>query len=640
MQARGQKVSLSILVVLAAIAALARAREKPDVWLEVKSPHFTVVSDATEKQARRVAFRFEQIRAVFQISFAKHLADPTAPITVLAAKGEKSFNELQPSGWNQKGALKRSGLFQQTPEKNYVLLNLAAESDDPFHVLFHEYTHLLVHQNTPQIPLWLDEGLAEFYGYSEIHEKEIWLGRPSPGHVMLLRQAPLIPLKTLFSVGHDSPFYNEQNKGSIFYAESWALTHYLMLQDLQEKKSSLSDYVSAVGKGGDAIAEGERAFGDLEHLQKQLVDYARGSGFRFFRFKASAEVDEDAFQTRALSLAESETARGDFLIYLGRYDDARSMLSDALQLDPKDSQATESMGFLEFQQRHREEAERWFTQAVALDSKSYLAHYYFAVMALRGWGDPGESSQIEKSLKTAVQVNPRFAPAYDTLAQFYAMKGENLEEAHQLALQAITLEPGNVHYYLTTANVFLVMKNPQSAVYVCRTAQKLAKSPEESAAVASLLASATLYAEALDAQKQAAEARKAAREAGANAPSPAPAESLAGQEAQTPQVVEDHPPALRHRNEEHGPRDVAEGVIKSAKCVSSAGLDLVFQIRSGALRLHTDNYFKVDFRALNFTPKGPLNPCQQLTGMKARIFFYAVSEHPGEGELIAVELKE
>ncbi len=39
----------------------------------------------------------------------------------------------------------------------------------------------------------------------------------------------MLPLRTLFEVDHKSPHYNEKNKTSIFYAQSWALMHYLII---------------------------------------------------------------------------------------------------------------------------------------------------------------------------------------------------------------------------------------------------------------------------------------------------------------------------------------------------------------------------------------------------------------------------
>ena len=49
----------------------ASAAEKTETWLEVRTPHFTVVTNGSEKQARRVANQFEQIRAAFQKMLVK-----------------------------------------------------------------------------------------------------------------------------------------------------------------------------------------------------------------------------------------------------------------------------------------------------------------------------------------------------------------------------------------------------------------------------------------------------------------------------------------------------------------------------------------------------------------------------------------
>jgi hypothetical protein len=52
-------------------AALAPARDKAETWTEVRSPHFVVVTNASEKQGPRVADTFVWIRSVFQVTFPK-----------------------------------------------------------------------------------------------------------------------------------------------------------------------------------------------------------------------------------------------------------------------------------------------------------------------------------------------------------------------------------------------------------------------------------------------------------------------------------------------------------------------------------------------------------------------------------------
>jgi len=66
----------------------------------------------------------------------------------------------------------------------------------------------------------------------------------------LLRQNKLLPLPVLFTVDATSPYYHEENKGSIFYAESWALTHYLYTKDRQQKDTAVGRLHRAAGQQG------------------------------------------------------------------------------------------------------------------------------------------------------------------------------------------------------------------------------------------------------------------------------------------------------------------------------------------------------------------------------------------------------
>jgi len=158
------------LLVVVLSPLLAPARDKAENWVEVRSPHFSVVSNSNEKQAHRVADQFEHMRSVFHTLFPKIQIDTLGSITVLAIKDEKDFRALEPAEYLAKGQLKLGGLFLRGPDKNYVLLRLDAEGEHPYAVVYHEYTHLLL-SRAEWMPLWLNEGLAEFYQNTDIREK-------------------------------------------------------------------------------------------------------------------------------------------------------------------------------------------------------------------------------------------------------------------------------------------------------------------------------------------------------------------------------------------------------------------------------------------------------------------------------------
>src|ERR1700723_1998672 len=302
----------SILFLFLFATALASARDKAENWLEVRSQNFTVVTNANEKTGRRIADQFERMRSVFHQALPHIALDNGSPIIVLAIKDEKDFRALEPAAYLAKGQLKLAGLFLTTLDKNYVLMQLDAQGDHPYATIYHEYTHLLVGK-ADWMPLWMNEGLAEYYQNTDIREKDISLGEPSTENVMLLRQNRMLPLATLFTVDHASPYYHEENKGSIFYAESWALTHYLRVKDSQENTHRLTDYATLLTQNVDAVTAATRAFGDLKKLQSALEDYVRQNAFHYMKMAAATDVDESAFQTQALTPLQADAGGAVFL---------------------------------------------------------------------------------------------------------------------------------------------------------------------------------------------------------------------------------------------------------------------------------------------------------------------------------------
>jgi hypothetical protein len=300
------------LFLLVALFLPVIAAAKPETWVEVRSPHFAVITNSNEKQARRVADQFERMRSVFHRLFPKIQIDTLGSITVLAIKDEKDFRALEPAAYLAKGQLQLGGLFLRGADKNYVLMRLDAEGEHPYAVVYHEYTHLLL-SKADWMPLWMNEGLAEFYQNTDIHEKDVAMGQPSPENLLLLRQSKLMPLPALFAVDHSSPYYHEENKGSIFYGESWALTHYLELKDYRDKTDRLTQYAQLLAQNVDNVTAATRAFGDLKQLQSTLEGYVRQGSFQYLRIPGATDVDDSTFQSRSLPISQADAVRADFL---------------------------------------------------------------------------------------------------------------------------------------------------------------------------------------------------------------------------------------------------------------------------------------------------------------------------------------
>jgi tetratricopeptide (TPR) repeat protein len=481
---------IALLLLSFLLTALASARDKPENWLEVRSQHFIVATNANEKAGRGIADQFERMRTVFNVMLP-HLSNETdSPIIVLAIRDEEDFRALEPQVYLAKGQLKLGGLFLRTPDKNYVLMRVDAAGEHPYSVIYHEYTHFIVRKDAEWLPLWLNEGLAEFYENTDIHEKDVALGQPSPENLEWLWHHQLLPLETLFTVNTSSPYYHEENKGSIFYAESWALTHYLWVKDYQGKTQHLSDYAELVKQKVDPVTAATRAFGDLKQLQSNLESYTGQGNLSYLKLSTSTVVDDTAFKVQSLTEAQADALRADFLACEERVADARRLLDRVLQEDPQNISAHETMGFLEFRAGHLDEARKWYEQAVKLDSQSYIAHYYFGAISMKAGAIPADDTQVESSLRAAIKLNPSFAPAFDRLAAFEGMRRQNLDEAHMMALTAVQLDPGNAGYRVNAANVLLTMQRCKDAIAVTQNAMRFAKSPEEIVSVNNTLQAA------------------------------------------------------------------------------------------------------------------------------------------------------
>ncbi len=612
-----------VLLLLPLFASLVFARDKAETWLRISSPHFVVVTNAGEKQGRHVADQFERMRSMFHAAFPKADLDPNAPIIVLAIKDEKDFRALEPQEYLVKGSLKLGGLFLPAMDKNYVLMRTDAEGDHPYQVIYHEYTHLLLNK-TGSIPLWLNEGLAEFYQNTDIQEKEVALGEVSRENLIWLRQNRLLPLPILLAVDTHSPYYHEENKGSIFYAESWALTHYLEFHDWDQKTHHLSDYLSLVSKNVDPVTAATQAFGDLTELQRQLDKYVQQASYHYLKMKTVTEVDDSAFKVQQLTAPQSDAVRADFLAYDRRTADAEVLLDEVLKDDPKNVSAHETKGFIEFQRGHQEEAKKWYSQAVELDSQSYLAHYYFAVMAMSTTEGAEDPEKILSSLRTSIKLNPSFAPAYDRLAVYHAMRHKDIEEARMMELHAVSLDPANIGYRLNLANIYMTMEKPQSAVEVLRYAAKVAKTPEDSQRVDNMLMQAQEYVQSQELY---------ASERRVTGGGPAEVE---GSVSSTDSVA---PPHLKHRPEfvAKGPHHFLVGVLKSVHCDDPA-LDLTLDTQGKLITLHVDNYYKVVFTSLGFQPDHDLNPCSDLENRPAKVEYVEAANPAVTAQLISIEL--
>ena len=142
----------------------------------------------------------------------------------------------------------------------YVYRHWGYETD-----LRHESTHAFLHGTLPFVPMWLDEGLAEYF---EVTHEQRASHNPHLGELkrrLLVGWRP--DLKRLESKER------LENMDAADYRESWAWAHF-MLHGPTEVRQVLADYLFDVEQGNPAGLLGDR-LSKLPGLEDQLVLHLR-----------------------------------------------------------------------------------------------------------------------------------------------------------------------------------------------------------------------------------------------------------------------------------------------------------------------------------------------------------------------------
>lgn len=622
-------------VILSAMAVAA-----DETWVEVKSPNFIVISNASVRQARKIARSFEQFRLLIKKSIPGLNADPGSPLVIFAANDERSFLALLGVNKLARGEAQRSGWFVSGPERKFVAIRLDVPEERRYQVIYHEYTHLLVNLNFGAIPVWLNEGLAEFYSNATIGDRESKVGEPGMVALDVLRTKPLFPLDVLFSVKHDSPYYRDEDKTSIFYPESWALTHYLMIGDKRRHAQKLDEYMKLVRQGVSAKEAAEQAMGNLEELEKALRIYIQSPAFYSFSIQVELDVDEEKYETRTLSPVESAAARGELLVYSSKPEKAREMLEQSLKTDPDNARANEAMGQLHLGLGERRKAETFFSKAAELDSNSYLAQFYSGQMKLHD----GNLELAVKQLSRAIVLNKGFAPAYLQLANALT-RLDRLPEALAVSQQAELLEPGVTIHGINSAGILLNMRKMEEAFSKAQDVLAKAHTEADLKNIENLI---DQIRKIMDMEQRREEITRQVESR-----NQLMLQDIEWSREKQRKMEEEYQASVENENRRKAEVErrtnlnkeapiKLNGLIRSVECGYPAAMTLVFESKDGQRRLYAENYYKVEYLVIGEWPEedgdDEIDPCRVLEGKNAEIELQRVADTEIDGFIKTINI--
>jgi tetratricopeptide (TPR) repeat protein len=472
-----------VAVVLCALAAIGwPAQAHEDKWVQVTSPHFTISSNAGEKEARRIAAQCEDIREVFHDDFPNLLVDGGIPTFVIAVKNEDSLKALLPDFWNEKNRVHPGGVFQAGADEDWIALRTdlpVREGINPYIGLYEDYVFSILRLNYSALPAWLRVGVAVYYGNTLVDGNSTVVGSPTRAEVMTLQRSQLIPLADLMAADARSPLMNDREKMPLFYAESWALVHYFTLDPDVQKQDYLSKYLKAYKQTSDGVEAARETFGDLNALQSTIDRYARQLAFYSQRRPAIAQQSAD-YKARELSPAEALTIQADFLQHTNHTAQASEMLRQAAALQPDLPAIHECTGFGDFVQHDNEGAHTELEKAFASNPQDYRALFFLARVVYRESGySPQSTARMRQDLETVVQINPNFAPAWAFLSVVYRQSPATQQKSLDAAVKARQLMPASVSYAINEGEALLALNRVAEARALGKAIDVMAVTPQE-----------------------------------------------------------------------------------------------------------------------------------------------------------------
>jgi hypothetical protein len=251
---------------------------RPGTWNSHETKHFVVQCNSTLEVTKKYAVIMELIHEKLSRMFtSRTLRSQRAPVRIHA--NQEDFITSDPLGqWMGRGL---GGYYRPDNQSITTYHGTFGFTGTTFSVLAHEGTHYyqgLVLQDFDNVPMWLIEGLAVYFGDGSKFDpetKSITIGLIPRDRLSHLQEKMAAKRHTkvekLVAMTRYSGFSGSH------YADAWGLIYFLVNHPSKKGEKLMKQYW-AIGlerklSKGDFLDLAERYFGSVEDLEKQYFDY-------------------------------------------------------------------------------------------------------------------------------------------------------------------------------------------------------------------------------------------------------------------------------------------------------------------------------------------------------------------------------
>ncbi|WP_221029527.1 tetratricopeptide repeat protein [Actomonas aquatica] len=433
----GRWIATMLIAVMVGVSAASAARD----WIKLEAPDFVIMSDANEKTVREFAREMAGFHEAARQLFGRPGVGTSRSLIILHSR-HKDFVAY---GTREERDSRTRPFSFSTEVDGRAVTAVARGSNwrETRRIMAEFETIWLMRRYGWYLPIWMAQGSGSVVSTVEVEDDRVTIGQ-TMNHAQVIANNNLLPWSRFFDVGRSSPEYTGDKSPGVFHAQSWALMHWLLLQDDNgaARFATLGQRI-AVLDGMQAVAE---ASGYLpEDWERKIRAHLRGRvPRRDLPFDAAAV--EASFVVTPLAEAELLAWQSDIAAAAGRDAEADLRYLRALDLAPNEPYTLESGARWYWRRGEHASAIEKYQAAIEAGSQNagaYISSAEWRVMRSsgntdrEGSGVPVVMEEAEREVRRALELDPGYGEAYQLLGRLAVLEREPDESKLELLSRRI-----------------------------------------------------------------------------------------------------------------------------------------------------------------------------------------------------------
>lgn len=443
----------------------------PPPWYRFQSGAWELSTDAGERRGEELLTRLAESYSVLRRAAAELSAAPETPprrVRVVLFRSAKDFEPFRRGEANR-------GLQLSGAEGDWILL--PDSGGDTLRAARHEVVHLLLrHARRSRSPRWLEEGLAEYYSTLERSGGRLRLGKAPAAHARLLEKSAWLDASRLMTLRPGEDGAADARTTGLFYAQSWALVRWMMLEGGGSAKAAA--FLALLESGRDPASAFQETYGVALSAG---IEKAR---LLLDRLPAEAAPDERPSEDgvapvpvlrKPLPPPLPETMKVEAMLDAGLEREAERLARETARKHPASAAVETMLGAIALRKADYETARSHLERAIALGGAEARTHFEYAMLVR---DTKGPDALVEQSLRQAVASEPGFAEAWLVLGNWLLAHGRAADAAPCLE-KAAALDPARSAAWEAWGRALLEKGERQRAREAAAGALQTASTPEQ-----------------------------------------------------------------------------------------------------------------------------------------------------------------